>query len=76
MKNILIGFFMMLFLNIMAQPSQKPCCGKIVHLENFPSKFVTHRNIDIWLPENYKNDSKFSLLYMHDRQMLFDTPNT
>ncbi len=49
---------------------------QIVHFESFPSKFVPARNIDIWLPSNYSNDKKYSVLYMHDGQMLFDSTTT
>lgn len=46
--------------------------GKIERLENFQSKYISPRNIDIWLPPAYSDTSKFSVLYMHDGQMLFD----
>jgi len=46
--------------------------GKIERLENFQSKYVTARHIDIWLPEGYTNTKKYAVLYMHDGQMLFD----
>lgn len=47
--------------------------GKIVRVENFESKYVTARNIDIWLPEGYNGKKKFAVLYMHDGQMLYDS---
>jgi len=46
--------------------------GKIIHLQNFHSNFINARNIDIWLPPGYHDSMKFSVLYMHDGQMLFD----
>ena len=46
--------------------------GKIERLENFQSKYVTARNIDIWLPEGYSSSTKYAVLYMHDGQMLYD----
>lgn len=54
----------------------KVSSGKIVRLENFKSTFVTERNIDIWLPDNYPNQQPYSVLYMHDGQMLFDSTLT
>ena len=27
--------------------------GKLIRIENFQSKFVNPRNIDVWLPEGY-----------------------
>lgn len=50
--------------------------GKIDRIENFPSKYVTSRNIDVWLPENYRSNKEYAVLYMHDGQMLFDPSNT
>lgn len=46
--------------------------GKIDRIENFESKYVTSRNIDVWLPEGYDESKKYAVLYMHDGQMLFD----
>lgn len=46
--------------------------GKIERLENFKSKYVTSRNIDIWIPEGYNPNKKYAVLYMHDGQMLYD----
>jgi predicted alpha/beta superfamily hydrolase len=58
------------------QEKQKTDFGRIDHIENFPSKYVDARNIDIWLPESYDGQKKFAVLYMHDGQMLFDATAT
>ena len=50
--------------------------GTIQRIENFPSKFVKPRNVDIWLPEHYSADKKYAVLYMQDGQMLFDSNKT
>ena len=50
--------------------------GKIERIENFQSKYVTPRNIDVWLPENYSSVRKYPVLYMNDGQMLFDAKST
>lgn len=50
--------------------------GSIKHIENFPSKFVKPRNVDIWLPNNYDIYKKYAVLYMNDGQMLFDAKTT
>jgi predicted alpha/beta superfamily hydrolase len=50
----------------------KVVSGHIKRINQFQSKFVTPRNIDVWLPENYDPKNKYSVLYMHDGQMLFD----
>jgi predicted alpha/beta superfamily hydrolase len=46
--------------------------GKIERIEHFRSKYITPRNIDVWLPEGYSNAKKYAVLYMHDGQMLYD----
>jgi enterochelin esterase-like enzyme len=51
--------------------------GSVERLENFPSKFVDARNVDVWLPEGYTGGAKrYNVLYMHDGQMLFDPATT
>ena len=46
------------------------------HFENFYSKFVDFRNVDVWFPPGYERDgnTRYPVLYMHDGQNLFDTP--
>lgn len=46
--------------------------GTIQRHENFVSKFVETRNIDVWLPPDYSEDKNFPVLYMHDGQNLFE----
>jgi len=62
------------FLMPKAQP-QKPISGKIDLYENFASKFISARDVEVWLPEGFNPKKKYDVLYMHDGQMLFD-PNT
>ncbi len=50
--------------------------GKLLRLDSLPSKYITPRPVDIWLPENYSKDKKYAVLYMHDGQMLFDATST
>ena len=57
-------------------PRQKPSTGKIDFYEEFESKFVTERNVEVWLPDGYSPKKKYSVLYMHDGQMLFDASTT
>jgi enterochelin esterase-like enzyme len=57
-------------------PAPHVSSGKIVRIENFSSKFISPRNIDIWLPEGYSSQKKYAVLYMHDGQMLFDSTTT
>ena len=69
---------MLLFNSVIvsAQNLPKVASGKIERMENFPSQFVAPRNIDIWLPEGYNTNNKYSVVYMHDGQMLFDSTQT
>ena len=53
-----------------------PSSGRIVRTENFASKYVPARNVDVWLPDNYSTSKKYAVLYMHDGQMLFDSSIT
>ncbi len=50
--------------------------GELQRIDDFPSKFIRPRNVDIWLPEDYSSDKKYAVLYMHDGQMLFDSTTT
>jgi enterochelin esterase-like enzyme len=50
--------------------------GRVLRIEHFRSNFVTPRNIDIWLPPDYKPGRKYPVLYMHDGQMLYDAETT
>ena len=50
--------------------------GRIERIENFTSRFVGNRCIDVWLPEGYSAKEKYAVLYMHDGQMLFDSAIT
>ena len=50
--------------------------GTIQRIDSFRSKYITARNIDIWLPEGFDKNKRYPVLYMHDGQMLFDGTNT
>ncbi|MGK4569069.1 alpha/beta hydrolase [Flavobacterium sp. 3HN19-14] len=56
----------------------KVTAGSLTQFQNFYSKLVEPRDVDVWLPENYQKDGnqKYSVLYMHDGQMLLDADNT
>ncbi|MDV7137366.1 alpha/beta hydrolase-fold protein [Maribacter sp. TH_r10] len=74
MKKLIITTIVLSFiLSVKAQSSlPKVVHGKIERIENFESKYITPRNVDIWMPEGYSPSKKYSVLYMHDGQMLFD----
>lgn len=50
--------------------------GRVERIENFESEFVKPRNVDVWLPNGYSEKKKYSVIYMHDGQMLFDSTTT
>jgi enterochelin esterase-like enzyme len=76
MKTLLsLVIHLIMVVGMLAQ-TPKVSQGKFIRIENFASKFVPARNIDIWLPDNYSSKSKYSVLYMHDGQMLFDSTTT
>ncbi|AYQ31692.1 alpha/beta hydrolase [Runella sp. SP2] len=50
--------------------------GKITRFENFRSRFVAERTVDVWTPSDYTPTQKYAVLYMHDGQMLFDSLST
>lgn len=55
-----------------ADPLPKLAAGSIQRLELFPSRFVAPRTVDVWLPDGYTTGRHYSVVYMHDGQMLFD----
>ncbi|MFZ4106623.1 alpha/beta hydrolase [Flavobacterium sp.] len=72
-KNI---FFLFFANALFAQALPKVSSGTLERIENLSSKYVTSRNIDIWLPENYSASKKYSVLYMQDGSMLYDAETT
>lgn len=50
----------------------------ILHYQNFNSKYVDSRNVDVWLPSGYNSQDtlKYKVIYMHDGQNLFDSTTT
>ncbi len=79
MKSIafLVIFIVCSFFSIAQNANEiKVVEGKVIRHANFNSKFVNARNVDVWLPENYSNQKKYAVLYMHDGQMIFDSTNT
>ena len=44
---------------------------RYVVYNNFPSKYVIPRNIEIWLPTEYDNIQSLPVLYMFDGQNIF-----
>ena len=64
--------------NVVATVDRLPrvAAGSFKRFENFQSKYVEVRNVDVWLPEGYSNQKKYPVVYMQDGQMLFDSTTT
>ena len=73
--TLLFFFYLVNQIEVFAQ-LPKPSSGRIIRTENFSSKHVPARNVDVWLPDNYTASKKYAVLYMHDGQMLFDAATT
>lgn len=54
----------------------KVVSGRIERTANFKSQYVTPRNVDVWLPEDYSASREYAVLYMQDGQMLYDPETT
>lgn len=67
---------LLVFTTIANAQEIKVTSGKIIRLDNFESKYVDTRNIDIWLPDGYSNKEKYAVLYMNDGQALYDAETT
>ena len=76
MKLLNLVFLFFLTSVIFAQSKPQVSSGTVVRLDNFESKFVDARTVDVWLPDGYSNTEKYAVLYMHDGQMLFDATTT
>lgn len=75
MRQILV-ILLLAFSSLSFAQQPSPCCGKIIRIENFSSRYVSARNVDIWLPDGYTPKEKYAVLYMHDGQMLYDSTVT
>jgi enterochelin esterase-like enzyme len=75
-KLALLLIISLISVAVTAQSLPNVIAGSIKRHENFYSKFVTARNVDVWLPDGYTAKKKYNVLYMHDGQMLFDSSST
>ena len=72
--GLLTGLLMVT--HVLAQAVPKVLTGTIERLENFSSRYVDARHVDVWLPDGYNTRQRYNVLYMHDGQMLFDPATT
>lgn len=57
-------------------PIQKADCGRIERITVASPELNDTINVDVWLPEDFRQDQKYPVLYMHDGQNLFDASTT
>lgn len=51
---------------------KRPILGTLNRYEDFVSRFVPARNLDVWLPPEYDENRPLPVIYMQDGQNLFD----
>ncbi len=77
--KLLLLLLAWLFCSSCAERSNKPAftgrfvTGKLVEYKAFPSKYVSPRQVDVWLPSDYDSSQRYAVLYMHDGQNCFDS---
>ena len=76
MRKTKLFFLLSLLSQVINAQDVKVTSGKVIRFSNFKSQFIDARNIDIWLPDNYSNNEKYAVLYMHDGNMLYDAEST
>jgi len=58
MKTYSLLFFSILFIQYSLE-QVKVTSGKVQRFENFKSKLIDARNIDVWLPDGYSEKEKY-----------------
>lgn len=72
---ITLSFVLLLAAGLSAQ-TLPVSSGRLQRHADFPSKRVPPRHVDVWVPDGYRPDQRYAVLYMHDGQMLFDSSGT
>jgi enterochelin esterase-like enzyme len=73
MRSVISIVIFLLFFDFAMAQSPIVSSGTIQRFENFTSKFVDARKIDVWLPDGYSPKKKYAVLYMHDGNSLYDS---
>jgi predicted alpha/beta superfamily hydrolase len=76
MVLLLLMFMLSTAFSEVLSATPKASAGSIERLSDFPSKYVSARNVDVWLPPNYPKAGTYAVIYMLDGQMLFDAADT
>lgn len=72
-SGLLPLFFALVLLSTACSEKESSALTEII---SFESKFLGERNIQLYLPAGYNENDRYSVLYMHDGQMLFDSTTT
>lgn len=72
----LLAFLLLFTCTYAAGQLPQVSSGRLQRHENFASRYVSPRHVDVGLPGGYNQSKKYSVLYMHDGQMLFDSAAT
>ena len=56
--------------------AQTVSTGKLTEFTKFESKYVSPRDVCVWVPDGYSPKNRYDVIYMHDGQMLFDANTT
>ena len=75
-KKILFSIFLCGTIITDVYSSQTVSTGKLSEYPRFESKYVSPRDVCVWVPDGYSPKKKYDVLYMHDGQMLFDANTT
>lgn len=75
-KIVLTFCLVVFYIKISAQDSIPFVYSGRIERIKFNSSHIGKRYIDVWLPDGYSTSTKYSVLYMHDGQMLFDSTKT
>ncbi len=57
-------------------PVPEVSAGRVEVITGFRSEQIGPRTVHIWVPEGYDERKSYSVLYMHDGQMLFDASSS
>lgn len=76
MKKYLLLYLVSLIQLVVLAQLPRVSSGIIRRFENFSSRYVSARNVDVWFPQGYSPTHRYAVLYMHDGQMLFDSSTT
>jgi len=76
MKGVLATVSLLLVSLIALGQQVTVASGKVIRYDQFPSRFVPARTVDVWVPDSYSADSAYAVVYLHDGQMLFDSTGT